>query len=177
MKLVLDIETQNSFQEAGSRQDMSLLKVSVAACYWYQDDKYYVFFEDELDSLKNLISQAEYIIGFNTIGFDLPILQQYMKDLNLLNKKQIDMMLILEDILGYKIPLQAVAQATLGKHKISHGLEAINMWKQGRLDELKEYCQDDVRLTREIYEYGIKHNKIKFNAGWLNYDVPVSWPG
>ena len=175
MKIVVDIETQNSFQDVGSRSNFTALKVSVAGVYWYPEDKYYIFKENEMDKLENLFSQAEYIIGFNTVGFDLPILQQYMKNLNLLNKKQIDIMLMLADILGYRISLDAVAKATLGTKKSSSGLEAIKMWRKGQLEKLKDYCLNDVRLTKEIYEYGLKNKLVKFNAGWQNYEVPVTF--
>ncbi len=175
MKAVIDIETRNSFQDVGSRSNLTLLKVSVAVVYWYPEGKYYFFFEEDMEALENLLSQAEYIIGFNTLGFDLPVLQQYMKTLQLANKKQIDMMLELENILGYKVGLQAVAKGTLNMGKLSSGLEAIKMWEEDRIDELKKYCQEDVRLTKEIYEYGLNNKKVRFNAGWEDYDVPVNW--
>jgi DEAD/DEAH box helicase domain-containing protein len=175
MKLVLDIETQNSFQDIGGKSDLSLLKVSVAVAYWYPEDKFYTFTESEMDQLENLILQAEYLVGFNTIGFDLPVLQQYMKT-NLLNKKQIDLMVELENVLGYKVGLQAVAKATLGVGKLSSGLEAVKMWQEGRLEELKKYCIEDVRLTKDIYEFVLKNGFIKFHAGWEDYEVPLSLP-
>jgi DEAD/DEAH box helicase domain-containing protein len=175
MKLVLDIETQNSFQDIGGKSDLSLLKVSLAVAYNYDDDKFYAFTESEMDKLENLILQAEYIIGFNTIGFDLPVLQQYMKT-NLLNKKQIDLMVELENVLGHKVGLQAVAKATLGAGKLSSGLEAVKMWQEGRIEELKKYCTEDVRLTKDIYEYVLKNGFIKFHAGWESYGVPLSLP-
>jgi len=175
MKAILDIETKNSFKDVGSRNNLTLLKVSVAVVYWKPEDKYYFFSEEDMEKLENLLSQAEYIIGFNTISFDLPVLQQYMKNLNLLNKKQIDMMVKLEEVLGYKVSLQAVAKATLGTGKISTGLEAIKMWNEKKIEDLKEYCKEDVKLTKDIYEYGLKNKFIKFNAGWENYEVPVEW--
>ncbi|MFH1457466.1 MAG: ribonuclease H-like domain-containing protein [Patescibacteria group bacterium] len=175
MKAIIDIETQNSFADIGSRINLDMLKISVAVVYWYPDDKYYFFFEEDMEKFENLLSKAEYIIGFNSVSFDLPILQRYMENLNLLNKKQIDLMVKLEEILGYKVSLQAVAKATFGVGKISSGLEAIKMWKDGRIEELKKYCMDDVRLTKEIYEYGLKNKTVKFNAGWDNYDVPIEW--
>jgi len=49
------------------------------------------------------------------------------------------------------------------------------MWNEGKIEELKEYCKEDVKLTKDIYEYGLKNKFIKFNAGWENYEVPVEW--
>jgi len=175
MKLVLDIETQNSFKDIGGKSDLGLLKVSVAVVYNYDDDKFYAFTESEMDQLENLILQADTIVGFNTIGFDLIVLQQYMKT-NLLNKKQIDLMVELENVLGHKIGLQAVAAGTLGAGKISSGLEAVKMWQEGRIEELKKYCTEDVRLTKDLYEYALKNGFLKFHAGWEDYEVPISLP-
>jgi len=35
----------------------------------------------------------------------------------------------------------------------------------------------DVRITKDVYEYGLKHGKIKFqsNRDYQIYEVPVSW--
>ena len=45
------------------------------------------------------------------------------------------------------------------------------------MEELKKYCFDDVRITKDIYEYGIKHGKIFFisNRDYQTHEVPVSW--
>ena len=43
MKLVLDIETQQSFKEVGGKSNLNLLKISVVGAYWYGDNKYYTF--------------------------------------------------------------------------------------------------------------------------------------
>jgi DEAD/DEAH box helicase domain-containing protein len=72
-----------------------------------------------------------------------------------------------------------VAQATLQCSKSGSGWDAIKLFREGRMDELKKYCIDDVRLTKDIYEYGLKNGKILFtsNRDYQMHEVPVQWGG
>jgi DEAD/DEAH box helicase domain-containing protein len=173
--IVLDVETQNSFKDVGGRSNLAALKISVAVAFWYPDQKFHVFMEDEMEDFEKLLIKADTIVGFNTIGFDNPVIQPYMKQVRLDTKNQIDMMLKIEEKLGYKISLDSIAGATLGHKKLSHGLEAIKMYREGRMDELTAYCQEDVNITKEIFEYGRKNKSIKFNAGWEDYEIEIDW--
>ena len=55
--------------------------------------------------------------------------------------------------------------------------DAITLFRDGRMDELKQYCLDDVRLTRQIFEYGLTEGKIFFTSTWdyKTYEIPVEW--
>ena len=84
-------------------------------------------------------------------------------------------MYVLQKYLGYRVKLESVAQATLGTGKSGTGLEAISMWRKNEIEKLKKYCLQDVEVTKNIYEYGIKNKKVKFQSLWENYEVPVEW--
>ena len=64
--------------------------------------------------------------------------------------------------LGKRIKLDSVAEATLGRNKIGHGLEAVTWWKNGEVEKVKKYCLEDVRITKEIYDYARAHNILKY---------------
>jgi len=49
-----------------------------------------------------------------------------------------------------------VAQGTLGSGKSGSGLEALLYYKNGRMDLLKKYCTDDVKITKQIYDLRAK---------------------
>lgn len=66
-EVVLDIETQNTFQEAGS-WDTKLLKISVVGCYFYETDEYIAYEEHELPKLWTRLEKSGRIIGYNTNG-------------------------------------------------------------------------------------------------------------
>ena len=173
--VVLDIETQKGFHEV-DRKKLHLLKVSVACIYDSRTDAYLAFEEKELPKLEEYLKKADLIVGFNIRDFDFEVLQPYM----LTSLKQLPLLDILvefEKVRGHRASLQSVAQATLQSSKSGSGWDAIQLYKDGKMDELKKYCFDDVRITREVYEYGIKHGKILFisNRDYQTHEVPVSW--
>ncbi len=173
-KLVVDFETKRSFQEVGGKSNLEALGISVAGAYDYGTEKYYAFEEHELDQLEDMIEQASLIIGFNSIEFDLPVLRPYLKKVSINSLEQLDIMKELQDILGYRIGLDKVAEGTLGLKKSGDGLQAIKDFKAGRIQAVKDYCLDDVKITKEIYDYGLKHGKLKFRGGWDVYEVGVN---
>ena len=51
----------------------------------------------------------------------------------------------------------------------------VDFYKEGKWDELKKYCLDDVRITRDLYEYGKKHGEIYYLAPFGRRAVKVNW--
>ncbi len=174
-KLVIDLETQNSFSDVGGKANLRQLKISVAGVYWYPEDKFYAFTQEDFPLLEALLRQTDLVIGFNTKNFDWPIVSAHFKQLDTNRQQHLDILEEIEKQLGYRVNLDSVAQGTLGLGKTSDGLEAIKMWQRQELDKLKEYCLHDVKITRDIYEHGLKNKEILFKGGWQSYRVPVSW--
>ncbi len=174
-KLVIDFETQRSLREVGGKANLEALGISVAGCYDYDTDTYHAFEESELDRLEDLLEKSSLVIGFNSMEFDLPVLKPYLNRVSLMDLEQLDIMKELQDVLGYRVGLEKVAEATLGVRKSGHGLEAIEDWKAGRIQAIKDYCIDDVKITRQVYEYGLENGKLKFRGGWESYEVPVNF--
>ncbi|HOI05445.1 MAG TPA: hypothetical protein PLJ02_03205, partial [Candidatus Woesebacteria bacterium] len=71
-----------------------------------------------------------------------------------------------KDSVGHRISLDAVAQETLGSGKIGDGLDAIRYYHNGNLEALKKYCLEDVKITRDIYDYGLKNGLVLFRNKW-----------
>jgi len=163
-KLVFDIETQKSFEEIGGSLNLPLLGVSVVGVYDYSTDQFLTFEEPELFKLEELMSGASLIIGFNSKYFDYPVLQAYFKRITLERLPTLDLMEQLAQVVGYRVGLDALSKSTLGEQKSSHGLEALKWFKEGRIDEVKKYCLQDVKLTRDLYEYGLKHGSVFFES-------------
>ena len=55
-EVVLDIETQNTFQEVGA-YDPSKLSVSLVGIYRYETDEYSVYMEDELPDMFKMLEK------------------------------------------------------------------------------------------------------------------------
>jgi|GEM_PF-263424 len=175
--LVFDLETQNSFDDVGGRAYPHLLKISVAGVYSYKQDKFFVFEEDQLDEFEKMIKSAALLIGFNTKYFDNAVLQPYLKEIDLKEVPACDIMEDIANVLGHRLSLDAVAKATLGTKKSGHGLDAIKYFREGNMDALKSYCLDDVRITRDLFDYGRKHKEMFFNekGSEEKLTIPVYW--
>ena len=163
--IVFDIETQNFFTspEVG-RDNYDALKISVVAAYSYIEDRYFTFEENEMEALAELFHDAKRIVGFSMNRYDVPVLNNYFKRLKngprLWEMERIDLLEEIEMATGHRISLDRLAEANLGEKKSSHGAEAITMYREGRIQELKEYCVNDVKLTKELYDLYRKQNYL-----------------
>lgn len=173
--LVLDLETQKTFDEVG-RQNLHKLKVSVVGIYDSLREEYKIYEESEIHALEERLKSAELLIGFNIRRFDLPVLSPYLF-LSIETLPVLDIMEEIEKVRGHRVGLHSVAQATLGVTKSGEGWNAVHLYAHGKIDELKQYCLDDVRLTKEIYDYGCREGHVFFisNRDWKKYEIPVSW--
>jgi len=176
--IVLDIETQNLFSDVGGKENLTKLLLSVAGVYSYANNSFLTFTENEMPAFENLLKKTNLIIGFNINHFDLPVLRKYLS-IDLSKIPTLDIMDEVVKTMGHRVSLDDLVINTLGKRKSANGLLAVDYFKQGRMDELKKYCLDDVRLTRDLYTHGLKHNEIKFTARDANLPyikiLKVNW--
>ncbi|MFA5986172.1 MAG: ribonuclease H-like domain-containing protein [Parcubacteria group bacterium] len=159
-KIVLDIETKNTFQEIGSN-DPAKLDISLLVIYDYKTDNYLTFMEKNLNELWPILEETDLIIGYNSDHFDIPLLNKYYPG-DLTAVGSLDLMTEIKKVIGRSIRLDNIAEATLGAGKSGHGLQAIEWWKDGKIDKIEKYCRDDVKITKEIYEYALKSGKLKY---------------
>ena len=175
-RIVLDLETQREFSEVEGRKP-ELLGISVVGIYRYGADRYDTYLESELRNLVPILQEAELLIGFNIKRFDLPVLSPYLP----FATTTLPVLDILDDVvkqLGHRVSLESLAQATLGKGKSGSGLQALAWFKEGKFDLIKQYCLDDVRLTKEVYDHGRAHGKLLAvnRYGTDTLQIPVFWP-
>lgn len=169
-EIVFDIETQNTFADVDN--DFKKFKISCVSIYQYATDTYTSFEENELNKLWPILEKADRIIGYNSEHFDLPILHNYyLGDLSVIN--HLDIMTKVKASVGIRLKLDSIASATLDMKKSADGLQAIKWWKEGKIDEIKKYCEQDVRVTKEIYEFG-KTNKQLFYQNLVGEIVPFA---
>lgn len=170
--IVFDIETQNSFREVNN--ETKKLKVSVAVCYDYGTRNFYSFTEKTINGLFNLFEKASVIIGYNSNSFDLVVLDEYYVG-NLFKFPSFDILESIREKSGRRYALDDVVRSTLNKGKSGHGLHAIELYHEGKIDELINYCTDDVKLTKELFDFGVKNgfiylptmtNKMKLEVEW-----------
>lgn len=175
--LVIDVETKKIFDEVGGEKNIRDLGISVAGVYSYGADAFFALEEHELSRLGEMVKDAGHIIGFNINHFDIPVMEPYLGDGAFVKIAVLDLFEDVTKFLGHRAGLQALTKATLGASKSGHGLEALKWFREGRVEEVKKYCLDDVRLTRDLYEFGKKHGHVLFesNRDGSIRSIPVSW--
>jgi DEAD/DEAH box helicase domain-containing protein len=154
---------------------MHRLGVSVGVAYRYDTDEFLVFTEDRISTLIGLLQTADLVVGYNIKGFDYEVLRGY-SDVDLQQLPTFDMMYDLEDRLGFRPKLESVAVPSLGVGKTADGLQALEWWRRGEIDKIVEYCRDDVRVTRDLYDFGKRNKCVMVSRfGGKPRKVEVDW--
>lgn len=170
-----DLETQKSAGEVGGWSHKDKMLMSVGVTYSTRDGEYHIYDEARVNDLVTELTRADLVIGFNILNFDYAVLHGYTP-LDLSAVPTLDLMADLETKLGHRIGLEAVAKATIAAPKTADGLQAIRWWKEGKLLEIAQYCCFDVKITKEVHEYGRDHGQV-FYVDRLGQKrgVKVSW--
>lgn len=158
--ITFDIESVSDSLVRG-RVDVSEQELTVVAIHDSLTNEYSAYFKEELHKLWPILEHADLLIGFNSDAFDIPLLNRYYPgDLSRLHS--LDLLSEVQKALGRRIRLQSLVEATLGKGKSGDGLTVGEWWKEGKKDDVAKYCLEDVRLTRELYDYALAHGTLKY---------------
>ena len=101
------------------------------------------------------------VVGFNNKRFDNRVLSAYSV-FNLESLPTLDIMEITTNRLGYRLSLDRLAEHTLGVKKSANGLLALQWYKEGRIDEIISYCRQDVKITRDLFLFGLENRYLLF---------------
>ena len=187
-EIFFDIETKKIFDEI-STNDPADLGISIVSVFKrHLDDnlneisgEMFSFWEEDFKNMWPLFSNVDRIIGFNSLHFDVPAVAPLSPyDFRKLN--HFDIMDHVKNALGFRAGLGAIAAETLGHTKIDHGLNAVKYWAEHTsesLAKLKKYCEADVMVTKEVYDYGLKNKELKFKDKWNTvrvFQVDFSYP-
>lgn len=170
-----DLETQKSADDVGGWSNIHLMKLSVGVVWDSLDAAYLTFLENQAVQLAEKLKTADLVVGFNVIGFDYTVLQPYAHcDLQEINT--FDMLLDIRKRLGFRLSLNHLAQHTLGAEKSADGLIALQWYKEGKMDQIAEYCKKDVEITRDLYLFGEKNGYVKYQSkSGVVQELQVDW--
>lgn len=180
--MVLDVETRRSAAEVGGWNRADRMGVSIAVLYDSAEDTqapsdagFLTYEQDDLPALFERLKLADQVIGFNISRFDYAVLQPFAS-YNLHTLPTLDMLTEIKNRLAYRVSLDNLARATLNAPKSADGLQALEWWKQGKLDDIAHYCRKDVEITRDIYLYGHRNSYLLFtNKAGQPVRIPVTW--
>lgn len=174
-EVIFDCETKKFFDEINDF-DPGKLGVSIVSAYCRTLDenlkeiegKMESFWEEDFVKMWDIFAKADRIIGFNSIGFDVPALAPY-SPVPFSKLKHFDILSEIKNSIGKRMSLDSLAKATLGQTKNDHGANAIKYWNAGdpsSLSKLKKYCEMDVTITRDLYDHVLKNGILRYVDFW-----------
>ena len=169
-----DLETLRSADDVGGWNHIAKMGVASAVCYDDQDGRFFHYAEPEVPALIEKLKSADLVVGFNVIRFDYTVLKGY-SDFNFSTIPTFDMLDDVTRRLGHRLKLDSLVQATLGAGKSGDGLQSLRWVKEGRFDLIREYCEKDVELTRDLFLFGAKEGYVYYDHRGEKARVAVEW--
>jgi len=187
-EIIFDIETKKIFDDIEGSNPADL-GISIISVYKRQLDdnfkeisgKMESFFEEDFPKMWGLFSNVDRIIGFNSLHFDVPAMAP-LAPYDFKKLSHFDIMDHVKNAIGFRLSLNAIATETLGHTKIDNGLNAVYYWQEHSkesLSKLKKYCEMDVIVTKEVYDFGLKNKQLKYKDKWNTpriFEVDFSYP-
>lgn len=171
-----DLETQRSANDVGGWGNKARMGMSVGVTYSSASEQYVIYPEAEAEALISEIMAADLVIGYNHVSFDYEVLMGYSTWEIAAATRSLDLMVDIEEKLGHRLKLEAIAAACLGSGKSADGIDAIKWWQQGEIMKIAEYCCFDVKVTRMVHEFGIQHGHVRYLDRFGNVQkVAVDW--
>lgn len=178
-----DLETRRSAAEVGGWHNTGKMGVSVAVTYSSATEKYSIYQENESPQLIEELRCADLVVGYNHIHFDYGVLQPHsmwtLSDMTV----NLDLCRDIEKNAGFRMKLDSVAAASLGMNKTAEGTQALRWWAEyqkthdtNKFMEIARYCCFDVKITRDVFLFGVEHGHILYNdkQGEI-HELPVDW--
>jgi DEAD/DEAH box helicase domain-containing protein len=174
--ILLDVETQRAMSEVpGGWNNIAGFGLAVAVT-WDDNAGFRAWREADARSLVGELAAFSRVVGYNLLRFDYTVLSAYHPGIHAqLEAKTVDMLVDLRRRLGFNVPLQSVAQATLGRSKSGDGLASVQWFRAGLVDKVIAYCQEDVTLTRDVYQYGCRKGYVLYLDHGRPAKVLVKW--
>ncbi len=170
-----DIETQRLADEVGGWGNVHLMRLAVAVIYSLSTDSFEIFTEEQTEGLIERIREFDLVVGFNIKQFDYRVLGAYTS----IDFSGIPSFDILEDIhqrLGFRLSLSHLAEHTLGRSKTADGIQAVRWFREGNLEAVVSYCRDDVVITKELFEFGLRQGHLLYQTRERRVvRLPVDW--
>ena len=171
--VTFDIETANFFTDVNS-SDPADLTIAIVCIHDSETDLYSSYLVPELPQLWPILERTDILVGYNSDHFDIPLLNKYYPG-DLTKLKSVDIMKEVHGTLGRRLKLDMIAEGTLGQKKLGgKGGQSVIWWREGRVDDVREYCLKDVELTRKIFDHALKNKSLKYKELGKTHEIKLN---
>lgn len=182
----LDIETQYLITEfeGGWKRPENYEKIKIAELGILRNGVYKTFEENNINKLIPELLDAELIVGHNIMKFDYEVLKHYLPQDEMFKiiMKSFDTMLEFDKFTGDAgwVSLDDISQRNFGMKKNEDSIKIPQMWREGKVDAVKTYLLNDLKMTEQFYLLGKKGHTFKYDhkvygKSYGEREVYVKW--
>lgn len=151
--------------------DHAGMGISVIGAYDYAESRYRVFCADNFVEFLELCAARAPLVSFNGIGFDDKVINAYaatsIHSSVAMPREPLRYDLLAEIWLAAGLDptfsgnshtgygLDATCEVNFGLGKTGNGAHAPIAWQQGRVGEVIDYCLNDIRLTKRLFDWAV----------------------
>lgn len=149
--------------------------ISVLCLYDYATGRYRVFDDKNCEEAVAILHTYDVVAGFNTVGFDWKLLRATWPCPA--ERRSVDADVLREIWRGLKLDpdhfepkthggykLDDVAWETIQMRKSGNGAAAPLLYQEGRLSEVIDYCLEDVRIEKTLFEFACRYGYVVRNG-------------
>lgn len=152
--------------------------ISCLCLYDYFTGRYRVFDDHSALDCLAIIKHYDLVVGYNTVNFDWKVVNsnwykptldggRTSKDFDILREIWISKGLNPDVFVGKThggVKLDDVAFETIGMRKTLDGALAPKLFQQGRIAECIDYCLEDVRIEKTLFEFVVANGHVVRNG-------------
>lgn len=178
--LVYDIEIKKAIPDKNGRRDPNVqycdgwhdhanMGVSCIGAYEYATDRYRVFCDDNKEEFFQAVADADLLVSFNGIAFDNQVIAKCWGGV-LPGEKNYDLLVEIWTAAGlgpkFQYPshvgygLDDTCSRNFGTKKSGNGALAPIHWQQGKYGSVIDYCLNDVRLTKQLFDHVLESRAV-----------------
>jgi len=171
---VFDLEIKNPIETLSKGwQSHNEMGIACLCLFDYFTGRYRVFDDNSKLECLDILLSYDYIIGFNTVGFDMKVINacwtvpqdkpRVSKDFDILRQLWVSLGLN-PDVFNGKThgncKLDKIAKETINMSKSGDGALAPQLYQQNRFAEVIDYCLNDVLIEKTLFEFIVEHGYV-----------------
>ncbi len=143
--------------------------IACIVAYEMDTQQFRVFMDDNLDAFAALLAGASHVFGWNNARFDDPLVQACWQ-------LQIPHSFDIKQLASIRCSLGSVAEANGIAGKSDKGANAPIYYQRGQYGKLIDYCMQDVWVTKQLLELGLKQGHLCDSSGTRKlFRTPPGW--
>jgi len=174
--LILELFTKKSYDDVGGKKAIDKMSISIAGIYDYSNSNLQFYEEEAIQSLIEKLKSSSLIVGINLKKFGYRVLSAFT-DYDFDNLTTLDLISSIKKKLSFPPTYEGIFDGTLDIHKQLRNENFIpRLFKQGRYDEIKTFCESNILDMKKLYDFGKKKGYIFYNEKFgQRWKISVDW--